>query len=1142
LLKLILGHSGTGKTQFAIQKASELARNNAKVILIVPEQITFKTEKMLIEKMGASACLNIEVLSFTRLAQRVFKEFGGLACSYIDDCGRYIIMRLALKQVSDILKIYQRQASNAAFTKTMVDCVAEYKTYGITPEMFEKTSVKLNDGILKQKLTDISLIMQIYNALLNQQFADSLDDLVRLDTKLEQYPFFKSKTVIIDEFKGFTAQEKRIISRILTQADDVYITLCTNSLDDTEQGMGLFSLVKSTARQLINISKKAYVDVAMPQMLSKPLRFKSDDLFHLEENIFSNHSLPFKQESKNIHIASAANIHDEAQYVAQTISTLVREYGSMYKDIVVIAGDMELYKGIIDPVFAKYDIPLFFDNRRSIDTHPLMVFVLSLLDILNNNFKANNIFRYLKTGILDISIEDISALENYVMMWDIKGLDKWQKLWEFHPDGYGKEITESDKAVLDKIEQIKNRFLQSVISLKNNFNEKNTGKELVINIYNFLCSVNIQSRIDELCNALTENGEIVLADEYARIWEVLITIFDQLALTLDKHEVTLKEFASLLQLVIVNSDLGHIPASLDEVIFGSADRIRAGEPKYVFVIGLADGIFPKGGGKGGVFSENERKKLIENGLELASAQEQPIEERFFAYKAFTAPTSGLYLSTPRSDASGRVLRQSYFLTAVKSLYPNCDIKEEALSETIDCIQNEKSAFEQLALNFNKKEALKNVLMRYFESKDNYTAKLEALHRASVKQPFMFKDKSISRQLYGEKIHISPSRAETHRQCKFLYFCKYGIKARPRNKAELAAPEVGTLIHFVLEHLLSQTKEAKIWNVPKPELDVMIKTLLDEYAQHFLGGLQNKPERFKYLFYRLEATVISLVEHICAELSQSEFVPVDFELVIGNDGVEHGSFEHGSSVKPLTITLKDGGNITVEGKIDRVDIMKKNKKAYIRVIDYKTGSKIFKLNDVVNGLNLQMLIYLFSLCENAKERYAENSEQIFPAGVLYLPAKRPNIDGRRDTDEADLAKQIDEQLKMSGIILDDAEIAFSMEKEGKGIYIPAKIKAEYNEEGNIIAAQFNSAASIASIEQFGQIKVHIIKTLKGMAKYLRNGNIAATPVNGNGYNPCEYCDFMSVCGIEPEDKVENLQSFDKEQVWELLKGDGDNGEA
>jgi ATP-dependent helicase/nuclease subunit B len=1137
LLKLILGRSGTGKTHFAIQKASELAANNANVILIVPEQITFKTEKMLIEKIGAKACLNIEVLSFTRLAQRVFKECGGFACRYIDDCGRYIIMQLALKQVADLLKIYQKQAANPAFTKTMVDCVAEYKTYGVTPEMFEKTSAKLNDSILKQKLADISLIMQTYNALLNQQFADSHDDLVRLDTKLEQYHFFKNKTIIIDEFKGFTLQEKRIISRILTQVDDVYITLCTDCIDDNEQDMGLFSLVKTTARQLINIAKKAYVDVAMPKCLSEPLRFKSEDLSHLEANIFRNHSLPFKQESKNIHIASAVNIHDEMQYVAQTISTLVRENGCMYKDIVVIAGDMELYKGIIDPVFAKYDIPLFFDNRRSIDTHPLMVFVLSLLDIMRNNFKADHIFRYLKTGILDISIEDISALENYVMMWDIKGFETWQKLWDFHPDGYGKEITESDKAVLDKTEQIKSRFLQPVLSLKSNLKEKNTGKEFVLNIYNFLCSVNIQTRIDELCNALTENGEIELADEYERTWEVLIAIFDQLALTLNNQEVTLQEFSHLLQLVIVNSGLGHIPASLDEVTFGSADRIRAGEPKYVFVIGLADGIFPKSGRKGGVFSENERKKLIENGLELATSQEQPIDERYFAYKAFTAATTGLNLSSPRSDAGGKVLRQSYFLAAVKTLFPSCDIKVEALADTIDCIQNEKSAFEQLALSFNKKDSLANVLMYYFQAKGTYTAKLEALRRASAKEPFMFKDKSISRQLYGEKIHISPSRAEMHRQCKFLYFCKYGIKARPRNKAELAAPEVGTLIHFVLERLLSQTQGIKIWNVPKLQLDDMVKSLLDEYAQHFLGGLQNKPERFKYLFYRLEATVISLVEHICAELSQSEFIPVDFELVIGNDGVEHGS-----SVKPLTITLEDGGNIIVEGKVDRVDIMKKNKKACIRVIDYKTGSKTFKLNDVVNGLNLQMLIYLFSICVNAKERYAENDEQIIPAGVLYLPAKRPSLDGSREIEEPDLAKQIDEQLKMSGIILNDAEIAFSMEKDGKGIYIPAKIKAEYDEDGKIIAAQFNSAASIASLEQFGQIKQHIIKTLKGMAKYLRSGNIAAIPVNGNGYNPCEYCDFMSVCGIESEDKVEILQSYDKDQVWEMLKGEGDNGEA
>jgi ATP-dependent helicase/nuclease subunit B len=1120
MLHLVFGRSGSGKTTFALNSANDTAKTGKKVVVIVPEQFTFETERALVHNFGAKSCLNIEALSFSRLVHRVMSECGGLACHNIDDCGRHVLMRLALKQVADMLGVYSKQAVSAAFIKTMVGAVAEYKVCGIDADMLSDAAKK-SSGLLKNKLTDIALIMRTYCALLENGFSDPLEDITRLAKKLDDYPFFKDKTVIIDGFKGFTPQERQVISRILCQSDDVYVTLCAES-PGSDDSTGLFCPVEKTACQIIGLANRCGCKIASPMKLTQTHRFECDSIGYLESSVFRPDAKPYSGKAAEIYIVSAQNVYDEAKFAACEITRLVREKGCRFSDFAIISRGLELYDGILDTVFEQYGIPLFYDSRRGVATHPLMALVTSLLAIMTSGFRQEHVLRYLKTGLSGFSVEETSRLENYMLMWDIKGEEQWSREWQGSPSGFDGRNDDETAKELEEINALRSRLYTPVSALKQEMESGGMARAL----YGFLCDCGVRDAVTEACRSLKDAGETRLSGEYAQIWEKLVSMLDQITIAAKEEKLKLSDFASLLSLVIENTDLGSIPPAIDAVAAGDAERIRTGGAKFVFVIGLAEGIFPRAASVSGLISDSERRNLITLGLELSPpASEQAAEERFYAYKAFTAASQGVYISCPRGDATGRALRPSYFLSAVKKLFPHCQAVDDVLTDPVETVANEKTAFDLLASGYGESTALRAALKAVFEEKPNYTAKLTALERAAGGRRLRFSNSATARALYGENMHVSPSRIEAFGQCRFLYFCRYGLRAKPRRRAELDAPQIGTVIHFVLEKLLLQTNARGLANVPQSELEQMTAALLDEFARVYLGGLDDKPDRFRHLFSTLAETVSCLVSHMAEEFAQSGFTPADFELEIASGG----------DAAPYEIALSDGGRLVVGGKVDRVDTLHLNGKTYLRVVDYKTGTKTFNLGDLLYGLNLQMFIYLFTLCGGAGGRYGD----AVPAGVLYVPAKRPEVSAPRYAEPEAIEAQAEKELRMNGLIVDEPDVILGMERSGAGKFIPAAVKGETDGDGSICYA-VSGRSSVASLEQFGILRRHIDKTLMDMAKTLRAGDAAAVPVSGLGYNPCQYCDYTCVCGFEPGCQVNSIKSAGKEEIWNRLKGDDGDG--
>ncbi len=1114
MLHLLLGRTGTGKTQEIYRLISEYAREGEKgMILIVPEQFSFASERAVLHTLGAKDASRVEILSFTRLADAVFREYGGMSGKKVSDAGRAVLMSLALEGVQEKLELYRRHALRTDMIASLLHTADEFKMSCISPDMLSEVSAGIEDGTLKKKTGELALILSAYDALVAQSYYDERDILTRLYEILLEHRFFEGRVVFIDAFKGYTPQEMRILSRIFSDAREVYLTLGTDSLTDKEDGIGVFSPLKKAGNRLLQLAKKYAVKVASPVIFSKQRRFQNDALAVLESGLFDPLAQPYEEKENAVTLCAAQNVYEECDYIASAIKKLLRTENMRCKDIAVIARNAEDYRPILTAAFEKYEIPFFNDNRQPVDTQPLMTFIRYVFELLNGG-TTDTIFHYLKTGLTGLSVEEISLLENYTFTWDITAR-QWEDEWTEHPDGFGVQFSEEDVGKLNEINRLRANVIAPILRFKQNAEGKNGG-EITRELFFFLEHICAAEYLKNLAKQFASNGETELAQEQGRLWDLFINLLDEMAQVLNERAVSVRRYGELLNLVISLQDIGSIPQGIDEAAFGSADRMRPAQPKAVFVIGANDGIFPAAPSSAGLLSDIDRRTLADMGLELPGGlQEQTVEEWYLAYSALCAASEKLYVTYARTDSAGKALSPSVIVSQIKRILPKCRMLDTSMLDSMDWLEAKKPAFEWTARHWHENSGLETCLKDYFSGQEGYQRQTAAVMRAAEGIPFSINDSGRAKALFGENMYVSASRIENYYQCRFAYFCRYGLGVRAVRPARLDAVQTGTVIHFVLERLIRQYGGKGMAQLSDEILEQEICSLLSSYLEECMGGSENKTARFHYLFHRIVKTLLELVSVLRMEFSQSMFEPVDFEL----------SIEHTGDIPPYILSLPGGGTVAVRGKVDRVDIMHSGGVAYVRVIDYKSGTKKFQLSDVLSGLNMQMLIYLFAIIRNGGERYGD----MIPAGVLYMPARRPEPSLGRHAGSKEIEKEKIKSVAMNGIVLDDPMVVHGMEKDGKGLFIPVKITADGETSGTIIR-----------LAQMGKLQAKIDALITDMAQSLHAGKIQAFPVSSGNYHVCDWCDFHSVCGHSDEDACNHIPEYKHFDALKALEGEEDNG--
>lgn len=1091
MLNIITGRTGSCKTRYIRNLATEIAKvESDSVVMIVPEQFSFDTEKALLELLGNEKYNNVENTSFSRLADKLLNSYGKITKPIADDATRTVLMSMAIDELQDKITFYGRYRKNPSLLNELLSFNRELKKCQISVNDLANASI--SKPTFKRKIEELSYIFTLYETLLNKSFQDDAVLLDMLEELLVDVHYFKDKTVFIDAFTGFSKQELNIIKRILVDARDVYVTLCYDPTKNNEE-YELFYNSRLAIKDLENVTKLANVKIAPKVHLTPDRAYKNEELNILEENLFDYSNSQYKGECDCISIVPCKSMVEECDFVASEIKRLVRKEGYRYRDIAVIERTNGDYKNQLLSSFRKYDIDCFNDSRQPVLSQPLMAFMLSLFDILGEGFQNEMVLRFLKTGLFGFTIEEIATIEDYILMWNIRA-SEWKKEWTNNPDGFGKEFLESSSKQLEKLNKLRERIVAPILSLQNKITNTN-GETISRELFVFLRSTNVDKNLKKFTSELLDNNETDLALEQGRIWKILMDILDNLCSAIGQENITLQRYRELFEIIVSTKDLGQIPNGIDEVILGSADRIRATAPKAVFIVGANTDVFPKMSDCGVVLSDSERCELKNMGFDFVSNLEyNSISEKFIAYHAMTLATDKLYVSYSVLNNKAENMTKSELVYELQRIFKK--VKElEITSEML--IESRTSAFSILAKE--KDTDIGAAISNFFEN-NNFSNELSMIKKID-KKSFEIKDKDLAVDLFKKDMYLSASKTETYYNCPFQYFCKFGLNLYPRKEAELTSTEVGTFVHEILEKLLNNNDKKKLIAMTEYELEEQINKFVDEYVEEKLSGYSDKPVDFSRKILIVKENVFKIALQLIYEFSQSEFVPVDFELSIDNDG----------DILPYLLKLDDGGSVKIKGKVDRVDAYYKNEEAYIRVIDYKTYLKKFELYEVFEGINTQMLIYLFAIWQNGTSKYGN----VVPSGVLYFPAKNKRIGNsnvtRYDNSEK-VEKEIHKTFKMNGMVLNNSEIITAMEKDAMGILIPAKISSKGNISGNVI-----------SLFALNKLKNRIDDLVKNMATELHNGNIIAKPIEEG----CKYCDYKSVCGHEEQDTIREMRelSFD-----------------
>ncbi len=1076
MLQFILGRAASGKTYLVTEKIAECISNGKSPVLLVPEQFSFESEKNILDRVGDDEAQLVSVISFTRLCDEIERINGGVCGSMMSDTDKAIIMGRAIGEVSDSLVRWRRYASSASFAQMMVETIGEFKlaTIGYA-ELFDAAQ-KADNEQLKSKLLDIATIYEQYEAIISERFIDSSDRLTATYYALENYRYFEGKTVFIDSFKSFSGQQYKIIDRILAQAENVYITLTDNVNDNRE--FGLFANIKKVRERISRIARAHCIDIAEPLILDKK-HYDSDELSALEEFMCEGTTV-YDGKCDNITICAADSIYSEADFVARNIRRIVRTKGARYSDFVIIARDTAPYEDAVDIACRKNGVSCFIDRPLPLGSQPPVVATLAAIKVAEG-FNTENILHFLKSGIAIISFEDITELENYIYIWNIDGKD-WLKEWDMNPDGFDVRSNNADKnrQKLEKLNKLRIRAIEPLIAFKDSF--KNDARTMSRAIVELLEQTNSKKSFLALTKDFKAGNNTVFADSIKQSWGRLMSVLNSLTVCFGERSVTKKEYADAFRSAISLETVGVIPQMIDEVIFGAADRIRPSRPKYAFIMGANAGVFPAASQVSGLFLPAERIKLTQLDLQISDKTfEAAIDEEHLLYSNVCCASSRVfisYLTNGGTEPSAFVeaIKDKFNIAAVREPSALCD---DSLPETVE------DAFSRLcSLGADDIDNTATIAAAIEQISPRVNTVLNNRKRAHFSL-----EPQNAKALFGKTIYMSASRYDVFSKCHFSYFCKYGLGIEKLQQVDFNVLQRGTVIHYVLQRVIEDCGKS-VSDMTDEQIRLAVEKYTEEYLDTIPGYRTKEDEHLKYLVSTIKRSSCYVVRRIADELAQSDFEPVKCELSIKKDG----------DISQIKIPIDNIGDMEFTGYVDRID--KWN--GYVRIIDYKSGGKDFALSDVLVGQNMQMLLYLYAITRD--ESYGGT-----PAAVLYMPAKRDRSDDVKNR-------------RMSGLLVDDADITYAMDKSGTGEYIPTK----------------RSRGSYIEQEDFDIIFDYIENRLKASGKEIFDGKIEANPINGVHKKACEYCDFKNVCRIENE-KIPKVKSLGNSDILTQMGKEGnENG--
>ena len=1082
MLEWILGLSGTGKTTELLARMRARSEAGKTSVLLVPEQFSSSAETMVYTALGDALSSRVSVQSFTSLAENLLKTFGGTAAKTLTDAGRVVLVRRAAEEVQDELTVYRRHRRSVSFCSLCADAIQELKTAGAPPQALLEAAGK--QGEAGEKLRELALVYAAYEARLGRTALDPSDRVAAAAKRLSEHPqHFAHTHVYIDNFDGFTAPQYAMLAQ-LVRAEGCTVALCCDGFADHDGGMGLFSPVKHVAQRLRRIAAAQGVRVAAPTVLEEERRHAHAPGIAAAGRVVAVGETE-QTDAAGFWFTRPKDVREECFLAACTAVKLARQ-GVPFGKMAVVCRSLDGYGAPLREALTLAGVPFFIDESTTLEYSAPASFFRAALALAARGVTSEGILRLLKTDLCGFSAGEIAAAENYAYVWQLKG-SEWREPFAKSAAGFAGRETAQDAETLETAERVRAAVMPKLDRFLQRVKGGGTAEDISRALYRLLEDFGGAAHTLEQAAHARETGDEARSVELCSSYNTAMGLLDELNALCGADDLTAAEYDELLLLLVRASEVGRVPQTQNNLIVTTADRMRLASPVCCFVLGAAEGEFPKSVGFSGLLTHADRETLVSVGIEMPGSYEnRTLLEQMAFYRAITAPSERLYVSCPDTKETAGAL-----VPALAALEP-----PEATLTDDERAPTAAAALDLLGECYREDTPRTAALEEALRRAGQADAALDAMAQAASPRPFAVRDTRAVERLLGRSMVVSPTRVEQYYRCRFSYFLQYVLRIRPRRKAELSPLESGTLVHFILENALRRTGETFTQLTPD-ELRTLASQLADEYVAQ---NLPDASARFAYLIARLREGVARLLEFLQAEQRQSSFRPVAFEQTIGEGGEE-----------PLRVVTPEGREVRVIGQIDRVDVMEREGKRYVRVVDYKTGDKEFRLDDVYCGLNTQMLFYLFTLCRA--------HEDAVPAGVLYLAGDpAPKAAAREDAGKPSA-------YRVDGLVLNDPVVIGGMDRAATGLFVPFTFTAK---------GAPRASAKLAGLEKLGNIEKHLESLVVEMARGLYAGDVAATPLCHGDKSPCAVCDYRAVCRHEDGCGERSVEAPDK--VFEPKGGD------
>lgn len=1137
-LRFYFGPSGSGKShriyEEIMQRAAQEPGRN--FLIIVPDQFTMQTQKDLVMRSDRGGILNIDVLSFGRLSHRILEEVGTKEMPVLDDTGKSLVLQKIAADLKEQLPAMGSLLHKQGYIHEVKSAISEFMQYGISTQDMDKLIASAEKrGALAMKLRDLKTLYRGFQDYIRDHFITTEETLDVLRRSLVKSKILPDSVVVFDGFTGFTPIQNRLIQELMRVCEETIVTVTIGEEEDPYQMDGeqkLFHLSKKTVADLVKLAAEAEVTRGEDVFVKGgPNRFtEASALCYLEQNLFRYQYEPYTEKQCEIRMFEALSPREEVHQTALYIRKLIREEGLTYRDIAVVIGDLEGYASYVETEFGQLEIPCFIDRTRGIILNPMIEYIKSALQLYIKDFSYDTVFHFLRSGMVDISREEIDELENYVIRTGARGYRTYSRLFtrrtEEMQQGSGQDDTEREEETLERLNRIRQQFADTVEIL--HMAPRAKAGEYVDHLYDFLEQNQVQQKLLNYQQRFEQEGDLAKAREYAQIYRLVMDLLDQIYELLGEEEISLQEFADILEAGFGEITVGTIPQNVDRIVVGDMERTRLKQVKVLFFLGVNDGNIPKNVSKGGIISDMDREFLIESGTEMApSPRQQMYIQRLYLYLNMTKPSQRLYLSYAKVNSDGKGIRPSYLIDTVRKLFSQLAVEYPQNRSRLEQIEGRQEGARYLAEELReyadgtlREEERQDFYLMYRA----YEADPEGRDRLTAAAFRRYKESGLSRivarALYGRQLENSVSRLETYAACACRHFLQYGLSLQEREEFGFEVSDMGNVYHAVLENFAGKLAESgrTWWDFDENFATQAIKEAVEGYAATYGETVLYSSARNEYAITRmsriLTRTVLTLQQH----LKQGSFQPDDYEL----------SFRFAEDLDSIHVDLSEEEKMHLQGRIDRIDVSEDAEHVYVKVIDYKSGNKKFDLAALYYGLQLQLVVYMNAAMELESRKHPD--KEIVPAALLYYHIDDPTIETPVELTQEQINEEILTKLRMNGVVNSDPAVVERLDRflQDKSKVIPVEKKKD---------GSFSARSGILSREELHVVSAYVDTKIRQIGREILDGKIAANPYEKGNEEACTYCAYKKVCGFDgsiPGYEKRQLEDLDKQTLMQRMQ--------